>query len=296
VFTGTPTYLIGNGGSPVTTSGTVSITMNIVPASDVGAGDAPGLVLIDANDGSIVTATVSSTGLVTLTNGSVTDTMQFGAPAAAGTAMTLTYNPETDQATLTQSGSFSDNAVITNAFPLQVDTPAVRLGVLSFGGGQFRGLTATGTGIPDLDSTGDCVEPEGEGEGSVEGEPEGSAEGEGEEDPEVVIVGGSFYVAEGDPLALGLLGADGATGFAWRKDGVALPGETGPTFSRLAAGLGDSGGYQCAVDFGAKQVVVTPPVPVYVVAPEDLPVAGGAGVVLLGGLIAGAAALRMRRR
>jgi hypothetical protein len=294
VFTGTPTYLIGNGSTPVTTSGTVSITMNIVPASDVGPSDEPGLVLIDNNDGTVVTATVEDGGLVTLTNGIDTDTMQFGAPAAAGTAMTLTYNPVTDVATLTQSGSFSDTAVINGAFPFQLDTPAIRLGVVSFGGGKFESLSATGTGVPTLDSTGVCGGEEGEGEGLGE-EGEGEAEGEPVE-PVVTITGGSFYVVAGSSFTLGLDGADGALGFEWRKDGVAISGADDDTLVRSPATESDAGNYQCAVDFGAKQVVLSNVVPVVVLAPGGLPALGAPGLLVLGTLMAGAMLARGRKK
>ncbi|MBI1318787.1 MAG: hypothetical protein GC168_07535 [Candidatus Hydrogenedens sp.] len=288
VFTGTPTYLIGNGSSGVITSGTVSITMNIVPATDVGVSDEPGLTLIDDNDGSFVTATVDSTGLVTLTNGSTTDTMQFGAPAAAGTSMTLTYNPNTDTTTLTQSGSFSDNATIPNSFPLQIDTPAVKVGVVSFGGGKFESLSATGTGIPNLDSTGVC--------GGSEGEGEGGGGTEGEVDPIVTISGGGYIVAGEDDLVLSLNGADGAVGYQWRKNGADLSGETGATLVRAPVLEADEGNYRCAVDFGAKQVVLSNIVTVTVFGPNELPAMGGSGLVLLGAALAGAMLARSRKR
>lgn len=288
VLTGATSWAIGNGSTPVTSSGTTSITVNITPANDLGFTQDFALFLRDPNTGDVVTATVEQNGDVTLTNGLETDTAFFGAPAAPNAAFTLTYNLATDTATVTIAG-FSNTAEIQPAFPFgEGDAP--QFGVLTTTGARFRSLSATGAGIPELNSTGTCGGPEGE----LEGEGEGSAEeGEGEELPVVLTLGGGF-IESGDRLELSLSGASGAVGYQWRKNGVDLPGEDGSTLVRDPVGGADSGTYRCAVDLGAKAVVLSEPAVVNVVAPGGLPASGGIGLALLAGALALAATMRRR--
>ncbi|MFM1920802.1 MAG: hypothetical protein RLZZ303_2436 [Candidatus Hydrogenedentota bacterium] len=286
LLTGATSWAIGNGSTPVTSTGTTSITVNITPASDLGFTQDFALFLRDPNTGDVVTATVEQNGDVTLTNGLETDSAFFGAPAAPNAAFTLTYNLATDTATVTIAG-FANTAVIQPAFPFgEGDAP--QIGVLTTTGARFRSLSATGAGIPELNSTGTCGGPEGEEEG------EGSAEeGEGEELPVVLTLGGGF-IESGSRLELSLSGASGAVGYQWRKNGVDLPGEESSTLVRDPVSGADSGTYRCAVDIGAKAVVLSEPALVNVVAPGGLPASGGVGLALLAGALALAATLRRR--
>ncbi len=268
VFTGTPTYLVGSGAS----GGTSSITMDVTPASDV-TGNNLGLVMIDDDDGEFVTATVSNSGLITLSNSYGSPpavTIQMPAPAAGNAAFTLEYNATTDTARVTVAG-FSANGSISPAFPAALDSVRVEAGVLSFGGGTFRGLSSTGSGIPELDSTGVCSSPEGEGEGDgeglVEGEGEGVSEGEGEGMPEgegevacpVCIPSETSYFLVGESACLHVpdpVLVDST--YLWSKDGVPL-GNGGQHQGVSCRSLlihqllpSNAGTYTCAYDDGAK--------------------------------------------
>lgn len=289
VLTGATSWAIGNGASPVTSTGTTSITIGITPASDIGFTQDFAIFLRDPNTGDVVTATVDQNGDVTLTNGLDTDTAFFTAPAAPNAAFTLSYNLTTDTATVTIAGA-SNNAVISPAFPFgEGDAP--QFGVLTTTGAKFRSLTATGPGIPDLDSTGTC----GAIEGEVEGEGEGvTEEGEGEEEPIIIETLGGGFVEAGERLELSLNGADGAVGFQWSKNGSDLGGETGPTLVRDPVIGTDAGTYRCAVDLGAKQVVLSEPTLVSVLAPGSLPVGSSLGLALLAGALVLGATRRTR--
>jgi hypothetical protein len=277
VMGGTTTWVVGNGVSPVTSSGTTSITVGISPGNDLTVSQEFGLIVVEPASGEFVTATVNDLGDVTLTNGLETDTAFFPAPGASNAGFTLTYNQTTDTATVTITG-FSNSATISPAIPLGEGGP-VQIGVFATGGAEFRSLTATGAGIPELDSTGVCGAEEGETEGTpAEGEEEGEA-------PVIVAVGGGF-IESGDRLELTLVGADGAIGYQWTKNNVDLPSDTGASLVRNPVNSVDSGTYRCEVDLGAKTVVVSAPVLVTVVPPGGLPVAGGIGMALLAGALA----------
>lgn len=280
VLTGATTWVIGNGSSPVTSSGTTSIEVGITPASDLTLSQEFGIIVVDPGSGETVTAVVDQSGDVTLSNGISTDTAFFGAPAASNAAFTLTYNLTTDTATVTIAG-FSNTATISPAIPLGEGGP-IQIGVFTTTGAKFRKVTATGAGIPNLTSTGTCGASEGETEGTPT---EGEGASEGEVLPEIVAVGGG-YVESGTRLELSLLGAEGAVGFQWTKNNVDIPTETSATLVRDPVNSIDSGTYRCEVDLGAKAIVVSEPVLVNVVPPGGLPVGSGLGLALLAGGLA----------
>lgn len=282
ILGGNTTWVIGNGLSPVTSSGVTSITVGIAPGADLTSTQEFGLIIVEPVSGDFVTATVNDLGDVTLTNGLETDTAFFPAPAASNAGFTLTYDQGTDTTTVTITG-FSNSASIAPSFPFEGSGP-VQIGILATGGAKLRSLSATGAGIPTLNSTGTC--------GGVEGETEGiPSEGEGEGGevlPEITTVGGGF-IESGERLELSLVGAEGAVGYQWTKNNVDLPSENGATLVRDPVTNSDEGTYRCEVDLGAKAIVISEPVLVTVVAPGGLPVSGGLGLAVLAGgmLLAG---------
>lgn len=287
VLGNTSTYVVGNGGSPVSSGGVTSITIGITPAQDLTISQELAIVLIEASSGEVVTASVDQNGDVVLTNGFASDDAFFVAPAAPNAAFTLSYNQTTDVATVTIAGA-SNNAVLNGAFPLGDGGP-VQIGVLAISGAKFRSLSATGAGIPDLDSTGECAAVEGEGEGTgIEGE----LEGEGEAPSSILAVGGS-YLEVGERLELSLIGAEGAVGYQWTKNGVDLSGELNPTLVRDPVSEPDEGVYRCEVDLGSKAIVVSEPVIVTVFPINGVPAAGGIGLALMAAAVA---AFGFRRR
>jgi len=153
-FTGQNTTLLEQGGSAISSSGTVSATMTLQPYPD--AGDGLGLIMI--GDGWELTAICDSDGYVTLTDWiGQYQTLHSIAPAAPNNYFTLQYNASTERATLTLNGS--DSVFIEAALN---GAMSVSVGVASNGIGDFTSFVADGPEIPnypppDVDSDGDGV-------------------------------------------------------------------------------------------------------------------------------------------
>ncbi|HRT67019.1 MAG TPA: immunoglobulin domain-containing protein [Candidatus Hydrogenedentes bacterium] len=113
----------------------------------------------------------------------------------------------------------------------------------------------------------------------------------------------SVTVNEGAPFGLSVLVTGGPTlayTYAWAKDGQLLAGETNPALVRAAATVDDEGVYRVTVDSGIESQV-SEAAQVTVVLPQEkagaeLPVAAGAGLGMLIGAVAVAAASRLRKR
>ena len=143
-FTGDNTTFLAQGGNPVTSGGSTSMTMTLWPAG--GAGNGIGLVMQDAQDPTVqVTAIVTADGTVTLTDwiGNYQQAV-FQWPNATNNSLTLTYDASLGRATLSLNGA--DVVFLEDALYGAV---SVAVGVTSNGPGSFTGFTAAGSGIPN---------------------------------------------------------------------------------------------------------------------------------------------------
>jgi hypothetical protein len=159
-FTGQNFSLLAEGGTPISSGGTVSATMTLRPSTD--AVNLVGLVMLSSG-GDMLQATCDGDGHVTLTDyiGQYR-TAAFSYPAAGNNYFTLTYSASTARATLTLNGS--SQVFLEDALE---GATSVRVGVGSGGAGGFESFTATGSGIPDyppiaVDTDGDGVTDEDE--------------------------------------------------------------------------------------------------------------------------------------
>ena len=142
-FTGPATVLLGDGGSPISSTGTNEVTLTLRPYSD--AGDGVGVILIDASDPSnYATITIDSDGTVVLTSTwGETRTLTSGAPTATN-ILTVVDNRSEDRTTiiLNQSHTAFLYGSIDGAM-------SIYIGVFSVSTASFELFEATGPGVPD---------------------------------------------------------------------------------------------------------------------------------------------------
>lgn len=112
--------------------------------------------------------------------------------------------------------------------------------------------------------------------------------------PSPPIVGTSFAEV-GDSITFSVPSVTGT--FQWKKNGGDLIGEMDPTLTISPVALSDAGTYTAEInDGGAKAIITSLPLELYVFPAGSLPVGSAAGLALLGGIAVSAATLRLLRK
>ncbi len=111
--------------------------------------------------------------------------------------------------------------------------------------------------------------------------------------PSPAIVGPSFAEV-GDTVTFSIPSATGT--FQWKKNGADLVGEMDPTLILSPVALSDAGTYTAEINDGAKAIITSLPLELYVFPAGSLPVGSAAGLALLGGIAVSAATLRLLRK
>lgn len=112
--------------------------------------------------------------------------------------------------------------------------------------------------------------------------------------PDAIAIAGPTTVEIGDAVTLTAFGADGT--YQWYKDFAPISGADDPTLVFDPVIADDSGIYTVTLDTGAKEIITSAPFVLNVVPMGSLPIAGLAGLALLGAGCAAAGTARMRRR
>jgi hypothetical protein len=161
-FSGSNITLLAQSGTPISSSGTTSITMTLQPSTD--AVNGVGLIMTSPDGFDQVTAIVSDNGDVVLTDYIGNQRMaHFTYPAAGNNYLTLTYDAAQGRATLSLNGGAQE----VYLYDALEGATSVRVGVIANGPGGFESFSGTGPGIPDYpppvqDSDGDGVNDDDE--------------------------------------------------------------------------------------------------------------------------------------
>jgi hypothetical protein len=226
--------------------------------------------MIDPQGEDPLTATVYPNGTVVLAGymGYEVST-NFTYPAAYNNTLTLSYDPSSDTATVTVTATPPMTRSVS--LPLALfGGGSVQTGVFANGTGGFANFTASGASIPNYTSA---------------------------------VFGFTSLPGVGlkelyDPMSLQVqvTPASGNVDYQWLKNGAPISGETGPVYEVTTLFPADEGTYVCQVTDGCGIVHDTPPAVLKLLPEDSLPAAGTAGICALTALMAGAAALVLRRR